>query len=163
LTYSQDAANVLFHVVHNRHLRKRPMIFTTNKPLIEWGQVLHDEDLAAAILDRVLERGRLIRLDGPSGRTRHLKLEEPLPGTTDRFRISGNNGSEFPEPTTRRITASSHNRRGTQSVGCAVSGLEVRSEVQTFANHPGGEPGFELPSSKVKVHPAMLMKTKEWK
>jgi hypothetical protein len=75
------------------------MIFTTNKPLNEWGKVLHDEDLAAAILDRVLERGRFIRHDGPSGRTRHLKLEEPLPGATERFRISGNNGSEFPEPT----------------------------------------------------------------
>jgi len=41
-----------------RHLRKRPMIFTTNKPLTGWGKVLHDEDVAAAILDRVLERGR---------------------------------------------------------------------------------------------------------
>ena len=101
LTYAPDAANVLFHVVNDRHLRKRPMIFTTNKPLNEWGKVLHDEDLAAAILDRVLERGRFIRLDGPSGRTRHLKLEEPLPGATERFRISGNNGSEFPEPTGR--------------------------------------------------------------
>jgi DNA replication protein DnaC len=99
LTYAQDAANVLFHVVNNRHLRKRPMIFTTNKPLNEWGKVLHDEDLAATILDRVLERGRFIRLDGPSGRTRHLKLEDPLPGSTERLRISGKNGSEFPEPT----------------------------------------------------------------
>jgi len=99
LTYAQDAANVLFHVVNNRHLRKRPMIFTTNKPLNEWGRVLHDEDLAAAILDRVLERGRFIRLDGPSGRTRHLKLEDPLPDSTERLRISGKNGSEFPEPT----------------------------------------------------------------
>jgi DNA replication protein DnaC len=99
LTYAEDAANVLFHVVNNRHLRKRPIIFTTNKPLNEWGKVLHDEDLAGAILDRVLERGRFIRLDGPSGRTRHLKLEEPLPGAIERFRISGKNGSEFPEPT----------------------------------------------------------------
>jgi len=99
LTYGQDAANVLFHVVNQRHLRKRPLIFTTNKPLNEWGKVLHDEDLAAAILDRVLERGRLLRLDGPSGRTRHLKLDEPLPGSTERFRISGKSGSEFPEPT----------------------------------------------------------------
>jgi DNA replication protein DnaC len=48
LTYAPDAANMLFHVVNNRHLRKRPMIFTTNKPLNEWGKVLHDEDLAAA-------------------------------------------------------------------------------------------------------------------
>jgi DNA replication protein DnaC len=59
LSYGPDAANVLFHVVSDRHLRKRPMIFTTNKPLSEWGKVLHDKDLAAAILDRVLERGRL--------------------------------------------------------------------------------------------------------
>jgi DNA replication protein DnaC len=99
LTYGQDAANVLFHVVNDRHLRKRPMIFTTNKPLSEWGKVLHDEDLAAAILDRVLERGRFIYLDGPSGRTRHLDLEEALPAKSERVRISGINGSEFPEPT----------------------------------------------------------------
>ncbi len=65
----------------------------------EWGKVLHDEDLAAAILDRVLERGRFIHLDGPSGRTRHLNLEEALPAKSERVRISGNNGSEFPEPT----------------------------------------------------------------
>jgi DNA replication protein DnaC len=57
LTYGPDAANVLFHVVNVRHLKKRPMIFTTNKPLHQWGRVLHDEDLAAAILDRILERG----------------------------------------------------------------------------------------------------------
>lgn len=99
LTYGQDAANVLFHVVNDRHLRKRPMIFTTNKPLSEWGKVLHDEDLAAAILDRILERGRFIQLDGPSGRTRHLNLQEDLPAKSERVRISGINGSEFPEPT----------------------------------------------------------------
>ena len=99
LTYGSDAANVLFHVVNHRHLKKRPMIFTTNKPLSEWGKVLHDEDLAAAILDRVLERGRFVHLDGASGRTRHLKLEEALPGTPERARISGNCVPEFPELT----------------------------------------------------------------
>ena len=99
LTYGQDAANVLFHVVNDRHLRKRPMIFTTNKPLSEWGKVLHDEDLAAAILDRILERGRFIQLDGPSGRTRHLNLQEVLPATAERARISGIGVPEFPEPT----------------------------------------------------------------
>ncbi len=94
------------HVVNDRHLRKRPMIFTTNKPLSEWGKVLHDEDLAAAILDRVLERGRFVHLDGPSGRTRHLSLEETLPLNSERVRISGINGSEFPEPTGRDKTRS---------------------------------------------------------
>ena len=101
LTYGADADNVLFHLVNHRHLRKRPMIFTTNKPLSEWGEVLHDEDLAAAILDRVLERGRFIHLDGPSGRTRHLNLEEIWPATTERARISGIRVPEFPEPSPR--------------------------------------------------------------
>jgi hypothetical protein len=95
LTYGPDAANVLFHVVNNRHLKKRPMIFTTNKPLNEWGKVLHDEDMAAAILDRVLECGRFIHLDGPSGRTRHLNLQEVLPGGPDRARISGTHSLVF--------------------------------------------------------------------
>jgi len=39
LTYGPDAANVMFHVVNDRHLRKRPMIFTTNKPLSECVQL----------------------------------------------------------------------------------------------------------------------------
>ena len=114
LTYGPDAANVLFHVVNERHLRKRPMVFTTNKPLSEWGKVLHDEDLAAAILDRVLERGRFIPLDGPSGRTRHLNLEV-LPARSERVRISRINGSEFPEPTTASLTCGDQ-----QSKGCST-------------------------------------------
>jgi hypothetical protein len=67
------------------------------------GKVLHDEDMAAAILDRVLERGRFIHLDGPSGRTRHLNLEEILPAGTDRARISGIDVPEFPEPTSTHL------------------------------------------------------------
>ena len=78
LTYADDAANVLFHVINERHLKRRPVIFTTNKsPLTEWGDALHDHDLADAIVDRTLERGRLIILDGPSHRTQHLDLDNP--------------------------------------------------------------------------------------
>ena len=102
LSYGPDAANVLFHVVNERHQRRRPMLFTTNKPpLTAWGDVLHDHDLAEAIVDRVLENGRLLLLDGPSYRTRHLDL--PTEDTQDAFRqparISGNQPAEFPEPT----------------------------------------------------------------
>ncbi|MHC4101803.1 MAG: IS21-like element helper ATPase IstB, partial [Planctomycetota bacterium] len=106
LTYGPDAANVLYHVVNDRHLRKRPMIFTTNKTLDRWGRVLHDPDLAAAILDRVLERGRFISLDGPSGRTKHLKLDQVFPQDADGARISGTSVPEFPEPTVGHRPAS---------------------------------------------------------
>ncbi len=101
LTYGTDAANMLFHVVNDRHRRKRAMIFTTNKPLSAWGRVLHDEDLAQAIVDRVLERGRLLMLDGPSLRTKHLGLDDPTAATTSPqvASISGIRAPEFPEPT----------------------------------------------------------------
>ena len=75
LPYVDDAANVLYGVVDGRHLDRRPIIFTTNKSLDQWGQVLHDDHLAEALLDRVLERGRLLPLTGPSYRTRHLDPE----------------------------------------------------------------------------------------
>lgn len=72
-SYAPDAANVLYRVVNDRYLRGRPMIVTTNKPLAALGQLLHDGDLAEAILDRLLERGTHFVLRGRSYRTRHLK------------------------------------------------------------------------------------------
>ena len=104
LTYGPDAANVLFHVVNDRHLKKRPIIFTTNKsPLTAWGAVLHDHDLAEAIVDRTLERGRLLLLDGPSYRTRHLPPLDSSESNDDHAdqpaRVSGKDRPNFPEPT----------------------------------------------------------------
>src|SRR6266568_124004 len=101
LTYGTDAANMLFHVVNERHRKKRAMIFTTNKPLTAWGRVLHDEDLAQAIVDRILERGRVLTLDGPSLRTKHLGLDDPTSNEAlhQPARISGIKSAEFPEPT----------------------------------------------------------------
>jgi len=99
LTVGGDAANLMFQVVNERYLHRRPMLFTTNKPLAAWGLVLHDPDLAEAILDRVLERGRLVELRGASYRTRHLKAVDHRSSPTEVVRISGNQRSDFPEPT----------------------------------------------------------------
>jgi DNA replication protein DnaC len=101
LTYGTDAANMLFHVVNDRHRKKRAMVFTTNKPLTAWGRVLHDEDLAHAIVDRILERGRILTLDGPSMRTKHLGIDDATSpeAPVSPARISGIDGPEFPEPT----------------------------------------------------------------
>lgn len=101
LTYGSDAANVLFHVVNDRHIRKRPMVFTTNKsPLTAWGEALHDHDLADAIVDRILERGRLLPLDGPSYRTRHIHLDQAAKTRSAHpARLSGIDRPEFSEPT----------------------------------------------------------------
>ena len=92
---------MLFHVVNDRHRKKRAMIFTTNQPLNQWGRVLHDDDLAHAIVDRVLERGRFLTLEGPSMRTTHLGLDDPTSSEASYqpARISGIDAPEFPEPT----------------------------------------------------------------
>jgi DNA replication protein DnaC len=78
-SYAPDAANVLFRVVNERHLKRKPILVTTNKPLAALGQLLHDGDLAEAILDRLLERGVHLVLRGRSYRTRHLKPEADAP------------------------------------------------------------------------------------
>ena len=102
LAYGDDAANVLYHVVNERHIKRRSMVFTTNKHPKRWGPVLHDDDLAEAIVDRILDRGRLLRLDGPSMRTKHIAADisgdEDQDGPGDR-KVSGTNTAEFPEPT----------------------------------------------------------------
>ncbi|MBW2233572.1 MAG: IS21-like element helper ATPase IstB [Deltaproteobacteria bacterium] len=68
LTYGPDAANLLFQVVDRRYLAQRPVIVTSNKQPGEWGRVLHDPDLADAIVDRLLERGEVVQLRGKSYR-----------------------------------------------------------------------------------------------
>jgi DNA replication protein DnaC len=68
LTYGPDAANFLFPLVDQRYLLKRPILITSNKDPSGWGKVLHDPDLAEAIVDRLLERGEVIRLTGKSYR-----------------------------------------------------------------------------------------------
>jgi hypothetical protein len=77
-SYAADAANVLYRVVNDRYLKHRPITVTTNKPLAALRQVLHDADLAEAILDRILERGTHYVLRGRSYRTRHQKREEEV-------------------------------------------------------------------------------------
>ena len=134
LTYGPDAANVLYHVVTQRHQARRSMVFTSNKHPDHWGVVLHDDDLAAAIVDRVLERGRLLMLDGPSMRTNHLGLDAPAhaaAGSRPVARISGTERPEFPEPTRpvslSVVHAADTSRANTVGTGWGSSGTRVAS------------------------------------
>jgi DNA replication protein DnaC len=142
LSYGPDAANVLFQVVNDRYLHQRPMIFTTNKPLAAWGRVLHDPDLAEAILDRVLERGRHIELRGRSYRTRHAPLDLN-PGSESpslaAARISGNHPPEFPEPASPawgRPSASS----SMPTNGLSTTSAGTRASTSTIGPAPSASP-----------------------
>ena len=82
LGYGPDAASVLYSVIDKRYLRaNRPILLTTNKDPQEWGQVLHDPDLAAAILDRLKHRGEVLAMSGLSYRQhRPGQFPEPAGG-----------------------------------------------------------------------------------
>lgn len=71
LAYAADAANCLFQVVDRRYLKGKPLVITSNKEPSAWGQMLHDPDLADAIVDRLEERGEVVRLGGKSYRRRN--------------------------------------------------------------------------------------------
>jgi DNA replication protein DnaC len=64
-----EAAAALFQVVNQRYL-KSSIILTTNRPITEWGQVLGDNTIAAALLDRLLHRSVVIDITGDSYRLR---------------------------------------------------------------------------------------------
>jgi DNA replication protein DnaC len=83
LGYGPGAADVLFQVVDNRYHKGRPILFTTNKPLRQWGRVLHDEELARAIIDRTLHHGEYLKLSGSSYRLRGRKVDLDSPPPTE--------------------------------------------------------------------------------
>jgi len=60
-------ASLLFEVVSRRYERGS-IVATSNKAFSEWGQVLGDEVLAPAILDRLLHHCDVASINGPSYR-----------------------------------------------------------------------------------------------
>jgi len=64
----------LYEIVAERHTR-RPTILTSNKSLTEWGGIVQDVSLAAALVDRLMGQGQVFYLKGPSWRTRGQAAE----------------------------------------------------------------------------------------
>jgi DNA replication protein DnaC len=64
-----DANAALFEVISRRYL-KSSTIVTSHTGVAAWGERLGDPMLAASILDRLLHRGIVVAIDGPSYRMR---------------------------------------------------------------------------------------------
>lgn len=67
LPLDRAEANMVFQLVSRRYERGS-MIITSNKSFAEWGQVLGDDVLATAILDRLLHHCDVLAINGPSYR-----------------------------------------------------------------------------------------------
>jgi DNA replication protein DnaC len=70
---------VLFFQLMNRRYEKASTVLTSNKGFEEWGEVLGDEVMAAALIDRVLHHCHLVNIRGNSYRMReHTELYRAL-------------------------------------------------------------------------------------
>lgn len=63
-----------FQVVSAAH-ESQSVVFTTNLEFSGWGAVFGDDQMAAAVIDRVVHHGRLLRFRGESYRVRHALVQ----------------------------------------------------------------------------------------
>jgi DNA replication protein DnaC len=74
----EEARSLLFEVINARYL-KGSIITTSHVGIAAWGERLGDPMLAAAALDRLLHKGVVVGIDGPSYRMRaHQQRAETL-------------------------------------------------------------------------------------
>lgn len=69
LPIDKIGANLFFQLIAKRY-EHTSTIITTNQPFSKWGEVFSDAMLANAILDRLLHHAHVIKMVGPSYRTK---------------------------------------------------------------------------------------------
>jgi DNA replication protein DnaC len=82
LPVSKDGANFLFQVVAKRY-ETGSIILTSNKSFADWGEVLGDSVIAAAVLDRLLHHSTVFSVRGGSYRLREKKKLMGKEGKTE--------------------------------------------------------------------------------
>ena len=70
----EEGSRLLFQVVTNAYERQS-IIYTTNIEFSGWGRICGDPNMAAAIIDRTIHHGRMIRFEGDSYRKTHALMQ----------------------------------------------------------------------------------------
>jgi DNA replication protein DnaC len=68
LSLDQQTSNLFYQVISTRHAERRSTIITTNTIFSEWGNILYNTTIAAAIADRLVENSEVFLLGGPTCR-----------------------------------------------------------------------------------------------
>lgn len=74
LPLDADGSRLLFQVFSDAYERQS-VIVTTNLEFSRWGAVFGDDQMAAAVIDRVARHGRLLQFRGESYRVRHALMQ----------------------------------------------------------------------------------------
>jgi len=72
-TITRDQANRFFCFISDAY-EKRSIVFTTNKQIPEWAEMMGDPVLTTAMMDRILHHARCFSLKGESYRLKHPEL-----------------------------------------------------------------------------------------
>lgn len=78
LALDQQTSNLFYQVISARHSQKRSTIITTNTTFSDWGNVLHNSTIAAAIADRLVENSEIFLLGGASVRNPQQHSNPPV-------------------------------------------------------------------------------------
>jgi len=76
LPLNREESNLLFQLVSYRY-EKSSTIFTSNKSFSEWGEVMGDQVMASAILDRILHHCTVLNIKGESYRLKDRRKGNP--------------------------------------------------------------------------------------
>jgi DNA replication protein DnaC len=96
---------VLFFQLMNRRYERASTVLTSNKGFEEWGEVLGDDVMAAALIDRVLHHCHLVNIRGNSYRMReHSELYRALQSDVE-------NSAEAVRPSRNAKAAAGRHRR----------------------------------------------------
>jgi len=68
LSLDQQTSNLFYQVISTRHAERRSTVITTNTIFSEWGNILFNTTIAAAIADRLVENSEVFLLGGPTWR-----------------------------------------------------------------------------------------------
>jgi DNA replication protein DnaC len=72
LPMDREGANLFFQLVSRRY-EKGSTIYTSNKSYGEWGEILGDNTIATAVLDRILHHSVTLNIRGDSYRLQTRK------------------------------------------------------------------------------------------
>ncbi len=64
LSLDQQTSNLFYQVISTRHADRRSTVITTNTIFSEWGNILFNTTIAAAIADRLVENSEVFLLGG---------------------------------------------------------------------------------------------------
>jgi DNA replication protein DnaC len=78
LPLERQAGHLVFHLVRKRYERGSLML-TSNQPIGAWGEMLADEVVATAILDRLLHHSHIVTIKGESYRLREKRRAGVVP------------------------------------------------------------------------------------